>query len=372
MSKRPSFATASAAELLTPTCAAARQTSAGSPVGSAAAISRRRRDCAGRPASRLRKLASIRLAIGTDTGSANPPKSFPGVNPRGSSSNASGFPRASSMMRSSTLWSMRSGSAERSSAKEAARSSPATSSVGNPRIPSVIVRLPNANAIDSAASRRATKANACADSRSSHCVSSTTHRRGCTLASCDKKLRTATLTSRRSGGAPDTSPNVTPSASRCGSGSRDKSARPGAQSCCNAAKGSSRSASLPTVRNTVKSRALAIVYSNSAVLPMPASPYTTIVSPRPSRAASSSSSSAPRSVSRPRSAGASGGRSDREVCFALPPTSTHRYRGKPQAFNEFPKRVVKTGVMVELGDSCLIEDRHRAEGTGNHLPAQPV
>ena len=54
-------------------------------------------------------------------------------------------------------------------------------------------------------------------------------------------------------------------------------------------------------------------------------------------------------------------------------TSTHGYRRKPQAFNEFPKRVVtKTGVMVELGDSCLIEDRHRAEGTGNHLPAQPV
>ena len=48
MSKRPSFSTASAAEPVTPICAAARHTSAGSPVGSAAATRRRRRDSAGR------------------------------------------------------------------------------------------------------------------------------------------------------------------------------------------------------------------------------------------------------------------------------------------------------------------------------------
>ena len=78
----------------------------------------------------------------------------------------------------------------------------------------------------SVGSRRATNENACAVSRSSHCVSSTTHRSGCALASCDNRLRTARPTSSRSGAAPLARPNVTRSASRCGSGSCDNSNEP--------------------------------------------------------------------------------------------------------------------------------------------------
>ena len=46
------------------------------------------------------------------------------------------------------------------------------------------------------------------------------------------------------------SPNATLNASRCGRGSSSRCSTPGAHSCCNAANGSSCSASLPTMRRT--------------------------------------------------------------------------------------------------------------------------
>jgi hypothetical protein len=55
---------------------------------------------------------------------------------------------------------------------------PPTTISGSPRSSSGTSRAPKTNAIASVARRRATKATACADARSSHCASSTTHSSG--------------------------------------------------------------------------------------------------------------------------------------------------------------------------------------------------
>ena len=73
---------------------------------------------------------------------------------------------------------------------------------------------------DSASSRRATNASACADARSSHCASSITHSSGWRSAASESRLKVARPTNRRSGTVPALRPNVVVSASRCGPGSR--------------------------------------------------------------------------------------------------------------------------------------------------------
>ena len=147
ISSKSSASTSAPADSSTPRCWAARQTRAGSPVGSAAATRRRRREEAGSFAIRRRKLASIRPAIGTDAGRVKPPASSAGVNPRGSSSKASGLPRASARMRSRTCSSNGSGRAERKRARASAWPRPSTGRHGRPFSSLGTVRAPNRNAM---------------------------------------------------------------------------------------------------------------------------------------------------------------------------------------------------------------------------------
>ena len=80
---------------LIPRRSAARHNRLTSPTGSAAATSSRRWVSRGSDRTRWTKVSSTRLATGRASGSPNPPASSAGVNPRGSSSNASGLPRVS-------------------------------------------------------------------------------------------------------------------------------------------------------------------------------------------------------------------------------------------------------------------------------------
>src|SRR3954465_4084737 len=77
--------------------------------------------------------------------------------------------------------------------------------------------------------------------------------------------------------------------------------RLGEHSCWSAANASSISPSTPSVRATRKARPASIAYSSGAVLPTPASPYTTRTPPWRSRAAPSRRSSPSRSRCRPSS-----------------------------------------------------------------------
>ena len=75
--------------------------SSGSPTGSAAATSSRRRASSESASTRRTKLSSIRPASALRAPTRpKPPASCLAVKPRGSSSNASGFPRVSAMIRS--------------------------------------------------------------------------------------------------------------------------------------------------------------------------------------------------------------------------------------------------------------------------------
>ena len=75
----------------------------------------------------------MRLASGRASGRPNPPASSAGVNPRGSSSSASGLPRVSATIRSRTRSSSRPGTTESSSARASASLRPPTTSSGRPR-----------------------------------------------------------------------------------------------------------------------------------------------------------------------------------------------------------------------------------------------
>ena len=89
----------SAASIGRPSTAAACQRSIGSPVGSAAPRSSSRCVSSGSWSTRRRKLASTRLTSGNEAATAKPPARLADETPRGSSSSASGLPRASSMIR---------------------------------------------------------------------------------------------------------------------------------------------------------------------------------------------------------------------------------------------------------------------------------
>ena len=153
---------------LMPSSSVARHTSNGSSSGSAAATSNSMRVSAGSGVSCRWKLSSIRL--GSGAADPNPQVSSARVNPRGSSSSASGLPRVSAMIRSRTRSSTSPGNAERSSSRASTSDKPATTSSGRPvdGPSSAAPRDPNTNATDSATSRRATNANTCAEARSSH------------------------------------------------------------------------------------------------------------------------------------------------------------------------------------------------------------
>ena len=184
----------------------------------------------GRTSSCRRKLSSIRPGSGTAPGSPNPPASCPGVSPRGSSSSASGLPRASATIWSRTRASSGPGSADPSSARASSSRSPATGSSGSPASSAPGTRVPKTRPTGSAASRRATKPNACAEARSSHCWSSITPTSGRSPAASERRLSTARLTRNRSGAGPALRPNAVRSASCCGSGSRSRRSSIGAHS----------------------------------------------------------------------------------------------------------------------------------------------
>ena len=157
-----------------------------------------------------------------------------GVRPRGSSSSASGLPRASATMRSRSRTSSGPRIAEASSVRASASPSPPTSRFAeDPRGPARRVGSRTAKTMPtgSASRRRATKARVCADARSCHWASSITQRSGRSSATSERRLSTARPTRKRSGASsPTVRPSAAPSASRCGSGSRSRRSSIGAHS----------------------------------------------------------------------------------------------------------------------------------------------
>ena len=209
ISSNPSAWAATAAEAGIPSRSAARHTSTGSPVGSAAATSSSDRVSAGSASSRRRKPCSIRAGTARPT-SPNPPASCAGLSPRGSSSSASGLPFVSATIRSRTCSSSRNPTAERSSARASWSGKPRTSRSASPRNCSPGSRAAKISPTGSASSRRAANASTCADARSSHCASSTTHSSGRSSATSDSKVSTASPTRNRSGAVPCPQPERDP------------------------------------------------------------------------------------------------------------------------------------------------------------------
>ena len=106
-SSRPAAWAGEAAPVSMPCFSTARHNSVTSPVGSAAAVSNNRRVSSGSAWTCRWKLCSIRLATADALGSPKPPASSAAVNPSGSCTSASGFPRASAMILSRTRSSRR-------------------------------------------------------------------------------------------------------------------------------------------------------------------------------------------------------------------------------------------------------------------------
>ena len=115
-----------------PSSAAARHTKLGSPAVSAAATNSRCRVGSGRASRRRRKLSSAPPANVPAPGSPNPPANSSGVSPRGSSSNANGFPRVSATSRSRIWASSGAVSSASSSASASAVARPVTGRCGSP------------------------------------------------------------------------------------------------------------------------------------------------------------------------------------------------------------------------------------------------
>ena len=159
--------------------------------------------------------------------------------------------------------------------------------------------MANSRATGSASDLRATKPSACADSRSTHCASSTTHSRGRSREASASRLNAARPTSSCSGAALLLMPNAVPIAARCGSGSWSSRSSIGAHRAWSAANGRSISASTPEARATLNSVAAPNAYPRRADLPTPGSPRNTRTRLCPPRTTSNSSSSASHSVARP-------------------------------------------------------------------------
>jgi hypothetical protein len=221
ISTRPASVAGVAPVASMPSCSAARQTSTGSPTGSAAAMSRSSRVAGGSGTRRRRKLSSMRPARGVASGSPKPPASSAGVCPCGSSRRARGLPRLSATIRSRTRGSSAPVTAVSSRAVASLVLSPRTTSSGSPgrRESRSDARTAKTMATGSAASRRATNSSVCTEAWSSHWASSTTQTSGRSSATSDSSVSTARPTRKRSGGAPAFSPNAVDSASCCGPGS---------------------------------------------------------------------------------------------------------------------------------------------------------
>jgi len=211
-----------------PSRPAARHTSVRSPVGSAAASSSSRRDCAGRASTRPRKLSSTRP--GKAPGNPNPPASSADAAARGNSSSASGLPCVSATSCSRTRASTGPVSTASSSARASRSGRPSTLSSGSLAKSLSTTRVPNTRPTDSAPKRRATNASACVEAWSIHCASSTRHSAGRSTAASARRPRTASPTRNRSGAGPELMPNAVRKASRWGSGRPLRRSSNGAQS----------------------------------------------------------------------------------------------------------------------------------------------
>ena len=154
---------------------------------------------------------------GARVGQPEPAGELGGVSPRGSSINASGLPRASSRIRVLTCSSSGPGISRPAESASIGRE-PLDHELRQTREDCSSLGLAHREQkpTRSARSRRATNASVCADTRSSHCASSTMHTSGCSSAASATRLRTASPTRNRSGGGPALSPNAVLSASRCG------------------------------------------------------------------------------------------------------------------------------------------------------------
>ena len=164
---------------------------------------------------RRRRAAGSRARCGSPTsapsGIPNPPASSAGVIPRGSSISASGLPPASARIRALHALVERPGDRRvQQHPGVAPRPGP------RPRAPAALEPMPVAGARaartpmpaapPAAGAPRTTSV--CADTRSSHCASSTMHTSGCCSAASASRLSTASPTRKRSGAAPALRPNA--------------------------------------------------------------------------------------------------------------------------------------------------------------------
>ncbi len=173
--------TAGAAALQSrPSSCAADHSSAVSPFGSAAANARRVCVAGGKSTSRLANASSSCPVNGTPVVSGSPSTASAEVQARGSSSNASGFPRVSAMIRSLTARSTGLVTTESNSVPASSVCRPASRNSGSPASSSSWPASRDAMAmqIRSACSRRLTKPMVWSDDRSSHWH----HRRSTSLA----------------------------------------------------------------------------------------------------------------------------------------------------------------------------------------------
>ena len=203
MSTRPASIAGAASSGPVPSRPAACHKSGGSPVGSAAATGAAAVRSA-KPASRRRKLSSIWLDISTSTrGRSRRPSRPASARLFHSASGSPRVPRRPARTRSS------SGSAGPSSGRSRASPScrPSTLFPAARRSHRSLTARED-HGTDSASSRRATNANACADSRSNHWASSTTHRRGASRTASDNRFNTPRPIRRRSGEVPEVRPKT--------------------------------------------------------------------------------------------------------------------------------------------------------------------
>ena len=265
-----------------PSCCAARHRSAGSPTGPPPRAAASAAHRAGSRARRRVKLSSMLADNGTAAGSPNPPASWAGVSPRGSSSSASGLPRVSRTIRSSTCSSSRAG---KDRLQQRPRIAMAEGLDAELRQSGERARPPPASRTRTRSSRpagggRRTRARAPTRGRA------TGRRRRRTAAAAPRRPRTAgrgwpARPGSGFGACPALSPKATPSASRWGSGrcsvgrgsaSRAVAApRKGAPSPPRPRQPAAREAARPS----------STVQSSSAVLPTPGSPCTTRTPPSP-------------------------------------------------------------------------------------------
>ncbi len=159
----------------------------------------------------MRPVAGVQLPLGQHASAttremlARPPPTSPKALIIASTS---GLPLVSTTIRSRIRRSSRDGVTESNNARASETGSPVTSSSGKPSSSWPGCRAPNTGATDSTSNRRPTNPSTCAEARSSHCASSTRHSSGRSPETSDSRLKTASPTRKRSGGATARIPNT--------------------------------------------------------------------------------------------------------------------------------------------------------------------